>query len=122
MSKIYLFLASLDRQTVLELTLILGLIFAILFLLKEQKKDANIRLINLVTGDNGRISGTKFSQIGAFLLSTWAFAFLVVSHELTEWFFGLYMAVWSGSSLVNKWVAKNQATGIPPIPPFSTPE
>ncbi len=54
-------------------------------------------LADLLTGDNGRVSLNKFSQVTALVVSTWGFAALVQQGKLSEVYFIGYMSVWTGA-------------------------
>jgi len=78
---------------------------SLLFLLAHQKVRQDFTLLDLITGDNGRVSLSKFGQCGAFFTSTWGFVYLTVGDKLTEWYFGAYMLAWAGATLANKAIA-----------------
>jgi hypothetical protein len=41
-----------------------------------------------------RFDSRKCFEAGAFCVSTWAFVYLTLSRQLTEWFFAGYIAAW----------------------------
>lgn len=86
----------------LSLALVLWMAATFIYLLREQRKRPEFTLIDLITGDNGRASLSKFAMCGAFFVSTWGFVYLTVGDKLTEWYFGAYMLAWTGTTLVNK--------------------
>lgn len=44
-----------------------------------------------------RFDARKCWEAGAFVISTFAFAWTTVKGDLTEWFFFAYMSVWVGA-------------------------
>ena len=55
-------------------------------------------LLDLITSTDRtgkvRFDSRKCFEAGAFGTTTWAFVFLTLSHQLTEWFFAGYAAAW----------------------------
>jgi hypothetical protein len=41
-----------------------------------------------------RFDSRKCFEAGAFLTSSWAFVYLTLTHQLTEWFFVCYIGAW----------------------------
>jgi hypothetical protein len=37
-------------------------------------------------------------------VSTWGFIYLIVDQRFSEWYFAGYMATWTGSALLSKWI------------------
>ncbi len=75
-----------------------------------QHNHSNFDLVDLITGDNGKVSLTKFSRACALVVSTWGFATLVQQGKLTETYFVLYMAVWTGYDVAKLWASKTGAS------------
>lgn len=96
--------ALVGKTTFLTLALAFWLLVSLLFLLSAQRRSKTFSLIDLVTGDNGRVSMSKFGQCGAFVISSWGFVFLVETGSLSEWYYGTYMVAWTGTSLLNKMI------------------
>lgn len=63
-------------------------------------------LADLITGDNGKVSLTKFSRACALIVSTWGFASLIQQGKMSEFYFVLYMAVWTGYDVAKLWASK----------------
>nr|NDG05743.1 hypothetical protein [Oxalobacteraceae bacterium] len=63
----------------------------------------------------GQISEAKFARLGAFLVSTWGFVYLILDERFSEWYFAGYMAAWCGNALVNKYLNTKETAG-PPAP------
>lgn len=96
--------AIVGEPTFLTLALAFWLLVSLLFLLSAQRRSKTFTLLDLVTGDNGRASMSKFGQCGAFVISSWGFVFLVEAGSLSEWYYGTYMVAWTGTSLLNKMI------------------
>lgn len=97
-------IAIIGKTTFLTLALAFWLLVSLLFLLSAQRRSKTFTLLDLVTGDNGRASMSKFGQCGAFVISSWGFVFLVEAGSLSEWYYGTYMVAWTGTSLLNKMI------------------
>jgi hypothetical protein len=69
---------------------------ALVALLMWQRSHPNFDLSDLITGDNGKVSATKFSQTGAWVVATWGFVTLIQQEKMTEWYFAGYMAACFG--------------------------
>lgn len=96
--------ALVGKTTFLTLALAFWLLVSLLFLLSAQRSSKTFTLLDLVTGDNGRASMSKFGQCGAFVISSWGFVYLVEAGSLSEWYYGTYMVAWTGTSLLNKMI------------------
>lgn len=79
--------------------LVVGLLAA-LILRHWQHSHPEFDLSDLLTGDNGKVSLSKFGQVSALVVSTWGFVVLVQQGKLTEFYFIGYMSVWAGYRLV----------------------
>ena len=44
-----------------------------------------------------RFDARKCWECGAFWVSTWAFIYLTLTKDMTEWYFGGFMLVWAGA-------------------------
>lgn len=96
--------AYLPNLTLLLIVLLVGLV-----LLRWQKSHPAFDLADLLTGDNGKVSLSKFGQAAALVVSTWGFAVLVQQGKLTEFYFVGYMTVWAGYRLVQAKIEKSAA-------------
>jgi len=70
-----------------------------------QRSHTNFDLSDLLTGDNGRVSLSKFGQATALVVSTWGFVIQVEQGTLTETYFGLYMAIWATANTAKAYIA-----------------
>jgi len=89
-----------------SMSVVLGLI--ILFLLtliyvwhKDSKSKVN--LTDLIC-KNGVLDEKKFTRLGAWIVSTWGFVYLMLDNKFTEWYFTGYMAIWVGNAIVDKYL------------------
>lgn len=85
---------------------ILGLIAVafVYYIYKLSLDDSNtLELSDLIT-DNGRLSETKITRFGAWLVSTWGFIYLMVLNpeKFPDWYFMAYMGAWVANALINK--------------------
>lgn len=75
-------------------------------LLRWQRSHPEFDLSDLLTGDNGRVSLSKFGQATALVVSTWGFVVLIQQGKLSETYFLGYMTVWTGSKLLQSSIDK----------------
>lgn len=81
-------------------------LLASFLLWKWTKNHPSFDLSDLLTGDNGRVSISKFGQTCALAVSTWGFVVLVQQGKLTEFYFIGYMTVWTGAKLIQSSIDK----------------
>lgn len=86
--------------TTSDLALSAGAIIALIFLLRWTKQHPAFDLSDLLTGDNGQISATKFAQTGTWLVSTWGFITLIQQNLMTEWYFMGYVGLAYGTRVL----------------------
>ena len=100
------FTAAHTMQLLLAL-LVLGTLY-ILIQLSRNSED-NINLSDLVTV-NGRLDEKKFSRFGAWVVSTWAFVYLIVNSpgNFPEWYFVGYMGVWVSNAIFDKYMTAKE--------------
>ena len=87
--------------------LVLGT-FYILVQLSRNPND-NLNLSDLVTV-NGRLDEKKFTRFGAWVISTWAFVYLIVNSpgNFPEWYFVGYMGVWVSNAIFDKYMTAKE--------------
>lgn len=80
-------------------------IFFLIVILLVWHKDSKskIDLKDLICKDN-KIDEKKFTRLGAWIVSTWGFVYLILSNKFTEWYFTGYMAIWVGNAIVDKYL------------------
>ena len=96
----------------MSLSLILLLIVALLslwILSRWQKSHPDFDLSDLLTGDNGKVSLSKFGQVAALIVSTWGFVVLVQQGKMSEFYFVGYMVAWTGAKLIQSSIDKRAA-------------
>ncbi len=59
-------------------------------------------LLDLISGDDGKLSLSKTGQLVALLVSTWGFVALTRADKMSEWFFTGYMLAWAGANIASK--------------------
>ena len=84
-------------------------LLALVLLWKWQRSHPEFDLADLITGDNGRVSATKFAQIGSWVVATWGFVTMVQQGKLSEWYFAAYMAASFGTRIAKDALAKPNA-------------
>ena len=79
----------------MQLLLALLVLGALYTLIQLSRNNDTLNLSDLVTV-NGRLDEKKFSRFGAWVISTWAFVYLIVNgpSNFPEWYFIGYMGVW----------------------------
>ena len=83
----------------------------------QRDKNNQVDIKDLICVD-GTINSTKFMRFTAFVVSTWGFIYLIVDQRFSEWYFAGYMATWTGSALLSKWIdSKNGNDNNSPPPP-----
>lgn len=105
---IHLVLLDPTRTEVLIMWLFLAVLLVGIYLMLrawDQDKTNNIVISDLVCID-GRISESKLARFGAFIISSWAFVFLIITEQMTEWFFMGYMAAWVSNAIFSKYIDK----------------
>ena len=76
----------------------------------HRDSQSKVDLKDLICKD-GRLDEKKFTRLGAWIVSTWGFVYLVLDGKFTEWYFTGYMAIWVGNAIVDKYLNnKNSAT------------
>lgn len=101
---------GLDWTSISKITLGMGTVLSmvvvfLLLLLWVWHRDSRskIDLTDLISKD-GKIDEKKFTRFGAWIVSTWAFVYLVLDDQFTEWFFAGYMAIWVSNVILDKYV------------------
>jgi hypothetical protein len=89
-----------------NLSLSIGAIAVLLLLWQWQRTHPAFDLSDLITGENGKVSATKFAQTTALVVSTWGFVTLVQQGKLTEWYFGAYMLAFLGTRIAKDALTK----------------
>ena len=69
----------------------------------------NLNLSDLVTV-GGRLDEKKFTRFGAWVISTWAFIYLIVNkpEQFPEWYFVGYMGVWVSNAIFDKYMTAKE--------------
>lgn len=96
---------------------VLGIVLALLVLLAgilgwkaTRSTKSKFNFEDLLLDENNRTSLYKVGQFTALIVSTWGFVYLTLAYKLTEFYFGLYMAAWTGANVANKWVEQRRGT------------
>lgn len=95
---------------------VIALIVTLWVLYRVQRSDKNIDFVDLLLDTDGKASWTKITAIGAFAIASWAFVAIVQQGKMTEWLFGLYIAVYSGVPVAYRFIASRQPADPPPTP------
>lgn len=87
------------------------LVLGILYILVQLSRNPNdsLNLADLVTV-NGRLDEKKFTRFGAWVVSTWAFVYLIVNSpgNFPEWYFVGYMGVWVSNAIFDKYMTAKE--------------
>jgi len=92
--------------SVSNLSLTVISLVALILLWRWTRSHPEFDLADLITGDNGKVSATKFAQTGAWVVATWGFVTLIQQGKMTEWFFAGYMGVCFGAKVAKDALAK----------------
>lgn len=91
--------ARLDELSFMQTVGVMLLAYIIFALARASASNApqykNFRLIYCVTNRQGYPDNAKMREWGAFFLSSYGFLWLLWANDMTEWFFGGYMAAWA---------------------------
>lgn len=97
-----------------KMTLALGLLYAVMLaslIYRHRMGDSPINLDDLLLGEDGKTSKSATILFGAFGLSSWVVAYLVLTDKLTEVVFAGYLAAWVTPTIAHMFKPK------PPEPP-----
>jgi hypothetical protein len=105
---------GIDWSTISKMTVgmsgILALVvFFLIVILIVWHKDSTskIDLKDLICKD-GRLDEKKFTRLGAWIVSTWGFVYLILANKFTEWYFTGYMAIWVSNAIVDKYLTNKK--------------
>jgi len=100
------FTAAHTMQLLLAI-LVLGTLYILVQLSRNPSDKLN--LADLVTID-GRLDEKKFTRFGAWVVSTWAFVYLIVNSpgNFPEWYFVGYMGVWVSNAIFDKYMTAKE--------------
>ena len=86
----------------------------------QRDRNNQVDIKDLICSD-GKLNSNKFMRFTAFVVSTWGFIYLIVDQRFSEWYFAGYMATWTGSALLSKWIdnksPSQSGNPLPPPPP-----
>lgn len=114
------FLDSNKAEIVLMWFFLMFLIAGFIWLLAAWNRDDSnqIQVSDLICVD-GKLNESKMARFGAFVVSTWAFVYLVVTDSMTEWYFMGYMTAWVGNALFSKYMSQKDHVTTGDKPPLS---
>lgn len=89
-----------------SMSMVLGMvIFFLLALLVVWHRDSKSRIdLKDLICKEGKLDEKKFTRLGAWIVSTWGFTYLILEGKFTEWYFTGYMAIWVGNAIVDKYL------------------
>ena len=80
-------------------------VFFLLLLLYVWHKDQTNRIdLRDLICSNNKIDEKKFTRLGAWIVSTWGFVYLILEGKFTEWYFTGYITIWVGNAIVDKYL------------------
>lgn len=102
---------SLLMKTHVNMGLVLIIIlFALVLIVWAYQRDETNRVeLKDLFCTNDEMDSKKFFTLGAWIVSTWGFIYLIVDERFSEWYFAGYMAAWVGNSLVDKYLTNRKA-------------
>jgi hypothetical protein len=97
--------ASISKMHLSMSAVLAIVVFFLLALLYLWHKDSQSRvdLKDLICKD-GHLDEKKFTRLGAWIVSTWGFVYLILDDKFTEWYFTGYMAIWVGNAIMDKYL------------------
>lgn len=108
---------NMEPHQTMNLVIAIVVVMAALIIWNFQRdKNNQVDIKDLICVD-GKINSNKFMRFTAFVVSTWGFIYLIVDQRFSEWYFAGYMATWTGSALLSKWIDNKGNTNPPPPPP-----
>jgi hypothetical protein len=96
--------AANPENAMLWMILMVSFTVALLLMIKWQLIPNNGFDLRDIICSKGRLSSSKVSRFGAFMVSTWCFVYLVANDKLSEWYFMGYMAAWVGNALFSAYL------------------
>jgi hypothetical protein len=93
-----------------DYALAIGAVIALLMLWQWQRTHPEFDLSDLITGENGKVSATKFAQTAALVVATWGFVTLVQQGKMTEWYFIGYLTAFLGTRVAKDALAVKAPT------------
>jgi len=98
------------HQTMNLVIAIVVVIAALIIWNFQRDKNNQVDIKDLICTD-WKNNSNKFMRFTAFVVSTWGFIYLIVDQRFSEWYFAGYMATWTGSALLSKWIDSKNNTG-----------
>ncbi len=102
---------SMDWDSISKMSLSMSafLALAVAFLITilyvwHRDSQSRIDLKDLICKD-GRIDEKKFTRLGAWIVSTWGFVYMIIDDQFTEWYFLGYMGIWTGNAILDKYLS-----------------
>ena len=113
-------------QHAMQVLLALLILIVLTTLVKlTANRNEKFDLRDLVATD-GHLDEKKFTRFGAWVISTWAFVYILVSspNAFPEWYFVGYMGVWVTNAIFDKYMQAKLGVSMPPAtgapPAFGT--
>jgi len=97
-------------KPIFGIVIILLAILAAMMAFKATRNDkSDFDFAEAFADDNGKTSLGRIAYFVALACSSWAFIFLTIRDNLTEWYYTGYMASWVFGALGSKWLDKKDA-------------
>ena len=85
------------------LMIVVGFLITLLYVW-HRDSESRIDLKDLICKD-GHLDEKKFTRLGAWIVSTWGFVYMIIDDQFTEWYFIGYMGVWTGNAILDKYLS-----------------
>lgn len=96
---------SIHKMNVSMGGLLAVVVFFLIVILIVWHKDSRSRIdLKDLICKEGKLDEKKFTRLGAWIVSTWGFVYLLLDGKFTEWYFTGYMAIWVGNAIVDKYL------------------
>lgn len=89
-----------------DIALCAGVLLALLVMWHWQRSHPKFDLSDLVTGDNGKVSATKFIQTATWVIASWGFVTLTQDGKMSEWYMAAYLGLAYGTKAIKDVFAK----------------
>ena len=108
-----------DGLNFVDAAFILLSLLTALYVLRAQRKRPEIDLIDILTGDNGRISQKKVGLAIAAYVAAWIMVRMTMAGNMTAEVFAIYLTAFAGLSLGSEFI-KSKDTSVTSVTHTST--
>jgi len=94
----------------MELLLAIMLLVVLITMIKMTLNPTDSFDLKDLVSEDGKLQERKFTRFGAWVISTWAFIYLIVNkpEQFPEWYFVGYMGVWVSNAIFDKYMSARE--------------